>query len=298
MKLVLSTTQSDRFREFHETLQQDEKVYDYLGYSQLLFEFSKNTVKFTTLDNGLIVNDYEGVHLTSYGYARELATAAAITLQANDISFSDTELVTSGSFSKLTEYARLAAAGVNIPKSYAGHINALRRALDADLLSLEYPLVLKRADADRGNDNYLISSRDQLAEKLTQAQPKTLWIIQEFIENDGFYRLTYFGDTLSSVVFRSKVDRTDGNEEKSHLNKPVGGGNASLVEVVNVPQNLDDESRKACQAMNRQFAGVDVLLNKAGEPYILEVNYNPQLVTALSFTDVRKQAFLQAMKDL
>jgi D-alanine-D-alanine ligase-like ATP-grasp enzyme len=51
--------------------------------------------------------------------------------------------------------------------------------------------------------------------------------------------------------------------------------------------------------MNRQIASVDCLYDEAtGEVFVLEVNYNPQLVTVETFKDVRIKAFLDNLNSI
>lgn len=298
-KLVLSNNQSQKFVQFHQDIQANEKVYEYTGYTSLLFIFQKGKVDFLTIHNGRRASDYEAAYLTSYLNSLELASAAAIVLDANNVRYVDRQLENAVSASKLTEYARLAAAGVAIPDTNAGTAGALLEGLDKALLPLEYPLILKRADADRGLDNFKISSETRLREVLSSYEATSLWIIQTFIPNDGFYRLTFYQDTLASVVFRAAHERADGNDEKTHLNKPKGGVNASLIDESSLPPALIEVSRNGCRVMKREFAGVDALIDMTtGEPYILEVNYNPQLVTVNAFKERRSSDFLEAMKRL
>ncbi len=51
--------------------------------------------------------------------------------------------------------------------------------------------------------------------------------------------------------------------------------------------------------MNRQVASVDCLYDQTTQKtYVLEVNYNPQLVTIETYKDVRIQAFLEALPSI
>jgi D-alanine-D-alanine ligase-like ATP-grasp enzyme len=51
--------------------------------------------------------------------------------------------------------------------------------------------------------------------------------------------------------------------------------------------------------MNRQIGSVDCIYDEASDKtYVLEVNYNPQLVTIETFKEVRVQAFLDNLKDI
>lgn len=299
MKLVLSSSQSSKFTDFHSQIQSDEKVYEYSGYKKLLFIISDSGVDFVTLNNGLHARDYEAVYLTSYLKNLEPALAAATVLNFLNIRYADKQLQFGVSTTKLTEYTKLAASGVSVPNTYAGYGSTLIHSHANGLIDIKYPAILKRADADRGVDNYKVSSPERAIEILESYDKDYIWVLQQFIPNNGFYRLSYYSGRLSGVVFRSSHERGDGNIEKAHLNKPSGGANAIDVEPSSLPLDLIKEVQLAYRVMRREFAGVDALIDsETGRSYILEVNYNPQLVTLKSSRDIRAEDFLQAMRDL
>lgn len=299
MKLVLSNNQSEKFISFHKDIQQSEKIYEYSGYNSLLFILKPGEVDFVTIFNGYRSSDYEAVYLTSYLNRPEPAAALATILDSKDIRYVDGQIGRALSRSKLTEYTRLAAAGVSIPCTLGGSAKALLASSEVIMENLTFPVILKRADADRGIDNYSVASLERLVEIISAQKLSTIWIVQEFIPNDGFYRLSFYKDILSSVIFRAQHTREDGDMEKQHLNKPAGGVNASIIEPSELTDDIIEEARKGCVVMNRQFAGVDVLVDsRTHKPYILEVNYNPQLVTVSAYKDLRVEAFLEAMRTL
>ena len=81
--------------------------------------------------------------------------------------------------------------------------------------------------------------------------------------------------------------------------KPKGGTNAKLQKISEVPEKVVSESKKAVYAMNRQIASVDSLISSAdGEVYVIEVNYNPQLVTIETFKNERTKAFIDNLKNI
>lgn len=299
MKLILSNNQSKKFKQFHDDLQQGAEVYTYVSYKDILFYFDVGRVTFITIGNGLYAHDYEAAYITSYQNCLESAIAVAIVLDAVHVHYVDSQLRHSISTSKLTEYARLGAHGVSIPKTYAGNVTTLISGINLGYVTLEYPLVLKRATADRGIDNFVIDTQEQLLNKLQSIEDTEIWILQAFVANKGFYRLTFYENELSTIVYRATHVREDGNQEKRHLNKPKGGVNAQLLAPHDIDTQLIDESVKACKVMGREFAGVDALLGVAdNRPYILEVNYNPQLVTVQAFKEERANEFIKAMKKL
>ncbi len=297
MKLVLANNQTDQFVNFHKQIQGDEHIYDYIGYRSLLFYFEKGISQFFNVENGS--NDYAGVYLNGYLSTPEIAVTMARVLKHNHVNYVNHELGNAPSLTKLCAYAALAAADVSIPPTFGGSAYALIHGIDQQKITIETPFILKRADADRGIDNYKIDSYERAREILSQQEERSLWVIQSFIPNDGFYLISYYDGKPKFSIFRSLEERPDGKQELAHMFKPKGGANATLQEMSELPETLVSESNTAIGALNRQIGSVDLLYSKdQNRAYVLEVNYNPQLVTIETFKEVRQQAFLDAIRDL
>lgn len=299
MKLVLANNQSEKFRTFHQQIQESRHLYDYIGYTSLLFFFDQNVSRFINLENNQSTDYYDGVYLNGYLATPELAVTMAQVLRHNGIRHVNSELDESPALTKLSAYARLAAQDVSLPRTYGGSAAALAKGITAGHVDLPLPIILKRADADRGIDNYKLDSYERAAEILSSEDGQSLWVIQEFIPNDGFYLVSYYGGEAKFSIFRSLEERPDHNQELAHMYKPKGGANASLVELSELPAVVRETADRAVRAVNRQIASVDLLYSPdQGRAFVLEVNYNPQLVTIETFKDVRQQAFLEAIENL
>lgn len=299
MKLVLANNQTQKFVDFHKTIQADEKIYDYIGYKSLLFYFEKNVASFINVENQQSHTHYTGVYLNGYLSTPELAVTTARVLSHNNINYVNHELGTAPSLTKLSAYAALAANGVSIPKTFGGSAYALLSGIENKHVTIATPFILKRADADRGIDNYKIDSYERAVDILRDQEERSVWVIQEFIPNDGFYLVSYYDAKAKFSIFRSLEVRPDGKQELAHMFKPKGGRNASLLDIDELPSVLREESDAAIATLNRQIGSVDLLYSaERNEAFVLEVNYNPQLVTIETFKEVRQQAFLDAIKDL
>lgn len=302
-KLVLANNQSQTFVDFHAQLQGDAELYDYVGYRSLLFEFHPGSegsqMHFWNTENGTRSDSYSGVYLNGYLSTIELATTAAAVLDTQSIAYVNRELHNAPSLSKLSSYAKLTANGVSIPHTFGGAAYALLAGFSQDLITIETPFILKRADADRGIDNFKIDTYEQAIELLKNQPERSLWVMQDFIPNDGFYLVSVYHNSPEFTIYRAMGERADGRKDKAHMFKPVGGANASLIEINDTPEQVIKESVNAAKAMNRQIASVDSLYDPATKKaYVLEVNYNPQLVTITTFKEVRQQAFLSALDQI
>ncbi len=298
MKLVLANNQSKKFTSFYEQLSSQSAVpLDYSGYESMLFLMdtdSQKPLRAVNLATGKSLDEYDGVYINGYLNTYELAAATAIVCDALGVPFVDRELHNPPSLSKLSSYAKLAAAGVRLPKTAAGTKNALLQSQNH--FEPKFPAVLKRADADRGIDNFKIMDVSEMQELLELHDSRSIWILQEYIENDGFYRVSCFNGIPEFAIFRSLENRPDGNLRKSHMYKPKGGSNASLIDVNELPESIISEATNAIRVMNRQIGSVDCLYDKKSlRTHVLEVNYNPQLVTIETYKEVRAKAFLEFM---
>lgn len=241
------------------------------------------------------LTEYDGVYINGYLSTYELAATVAICCQALGVPYVNKEFEHAPSLSKLTSYARLVAAGVRIPKTWAGTKAALLAATEQYPDDL-FPAVLKRADADRGIDNLKVISKAEVADCLQQHDERSIWILQEYVDNDGFYLVSFYDQQPVFCIFRALEERSDKNAQKAHMFKPKGGANASLLQLAEVPSEIIDECQRAINATNRQIGSVDCLFDPATKRvYVLEVNYNPQLVTIETFKDVRVKAFLDTI---
>jgi glutathione synthase/RimK-type ligase-like ATP-grasp enzyme len=301
VKLILSNNHTERFEAFYKELRQKSSVpFDYGAYEDLLFVFYNSETPITVINcaAGKALTEYDGIYINGYLDTYELAATVAVCADALGISYVNQELHAAPSLSKLSMHAKLAAANVRTPKTIAGTKKVLLGNKDR-LQGVTLPAVLKRADADRGIDNFKIRSLDEMNTLIKDHDDKTIWLLQEYVENQGYYLVSFYDSKPSFSIFRSLEARPDGNELKAHMFKPKGGANASLIELNDVPESVTKECQAAVNAMNRQIGSVDCIYDEASDKtYVLEVNYNPQLVTIETFKEVRVQAFLDNLKDI
>jgi hypothetical protein len=300
MKLLLANNHTEKFESFYDQLHgQTDTEFEYAAYDSLLFIFdSKQGLDVINVASGRSLSKYDGVYINGYLSTYELAASVAIACDALNIGYVSQELHNPPSLSKLSMYAKLVAGGVSLPYSIGGTKKALLEAQE-HLENMSYPAVLKRADADRGIDNFMVQSAAEIPAMLCDHEARSLWILQEFVPNDGFYLVSFYDSKPVFSIFRSMQERPDGNQQKAHMFKPKGGTNASLLDINDLPPVLLHTSQAAITAMNRQIASVDCLFDEATQKcYVLEVNYNPQLVTIETFKDVRVKAFLEALPRL
>lgn len=302
MKLILANNQTEKFVKFYDELKQQSQIeFDYSGYTDLLFildSLAPSPIRVLNVGTGKSLDEYDGVYINGYLNSYELAAAVAICCDSLGVPYQNKEMQDPPSLSKLSMYAKLVAKGVTLPKSVVGSKKAMLQSV-AHMESVGFPAVLKRADADRGIDNYKVRNTEEIVSLLDSHEGQSVWVLQQYIENTGYYLVTFYNGEPTFSIYRTLEVRPDGNEQKSHMYKPKGGVNASLVPLEEVESSIIAECTKAAKAMNRQIASVDCIYDKSsGRTYILEVNYNPQFVTIETFKEQRVRAFLDNLGKL
>lgn len=175
---------------------------------------------------------------------------------------------------KLYEMWRLWECDVPVPKTAYGSVAFLGKCLNENFGGVA---VLKSIRGTKGQDNYLVHSAEEIAH-IVEENPDVEYILQNFIPNDGDYRVVTLGFEPYLTIYRSSGG-------KDHRNNTSLGGDAKVIPQEEVDPVILEMSRKAARAVNKRFAGVDVITNKeTGEHSILEVNHTPQVVTG-AFTD-------------
>ena len=301
MKLVLANNQSQQFRDFYAGLNdQIDGGLAYASYNDLVFLFNTadRPLDVVFADTAKSLRDFAGIYINGYLSSYELAASVAEACSHLGIPFVNQEMAHAPSLSKLTMHVKLAARNVSAPATIGASKKALL-AFCSSQTAVAYPAILKRADADRGIDNFKVKSYEEMISLLQEQPDHSLWLLQQFIDNDGFYLISYYGGEPKFCIYRSLEKRPDNNEQKAHMFKPVGGVNAREIAITELDKAILDETAKAVGALDRQIGSVDCLLDKAtGKVYVLEVNYNPQLVTIETLKEIRVRAFVDFMNKL
>ena len=166
---------------------------------------------------------------------------------------------------KLLQTQVLEENNIQIPKTYTGkceniNINFIEKEFG-------FPLVFKVAHGSQGRGVELANNKEELKSILLKYRDE-LALIQEFIPNNGDYRVYYIGDHF---LFSVKRQSTDKSEFRSNISL---GGKFNKVSLPWLPLNI---ANKAHRSMGFWMSGVDIIQDKkTKEWYVLEVNSAPQ----------------------
>ncbi|HWS48957.1 MAG TPA: hypothetical protein VN174_02835 [Candidatus Methanoperedens sp.] len=211
---------------------------------------------------------------------------------------------------KAWQMLKLKEVGIDIPKSVYGSLwylyevmarnsepservystgEAARQAQNQEkILESEYkfsfPIILKGSGGDRGTrvfkaDN--LKQMEKLVRKLrtSETQEGKRYMIQEYIENDGDYRVLVLGDRVLGVMKRAST-----NKKEFRNNYSAGG----TVEIADLSEEVKELAVKAAKVCGLAVAGVDVAFRNFDmkRPVIWEVNKGPQFKGFMKATGI------------
>lgn len=167
---------------------------------------------------------------------------------------------------KYTQLQRLDHCGVSVPTYYDSQYNF------KSLLKKNYPILGRNFHHSRGRDIKLISSYSTM-------RPANFYT--KFIPKVREYRvhiLAYKG-TLHGAYVTEKVPYTNDSIIWNNKNsKFINMLDKNSFRQFGVPSGLTDLAYQAMKAVNLDFGAVDIIEDKEGGLYVLEINTAPRLM--------------------
>ncbi|MCX6726862.1 MAG: hypothetical protein NTY75_03545 [Candidatus Shapirobacteria bacterium] len=197
---------------------------------------------------------------------------------------------------KAWQMLALKKAGIEVPKSTYGSLWYLYEIMSEGLGKpnpyFTFPIIIKGSGGDRGTRVYKADNLNEL-EKLviklrkSETEEGKRYMLQEYIPNDGDYRVLILGKKVLGVMKRT---RQLAGEFRN--NYSTGG----KVEIADLPEDIKQLTVKAAEVCGLSVAGVDVMAknpsglrpapldrgategmsNDPKDYVILEVNKGPQ----------------------
>lgn len=129
---------------------------------------------------------------------------------------------------------------------------------------LGYPLVLKESFGSFGAQVHLVKNEQELKNLLPELKNRP-FLLQEYIESSKGHdiRINMVGEKPVATMYRYNEDDFRANITNGGKMKPYEP-NEAQVEL----------ARKVMKTLGLDFAGVDILFGKDGEPVLCEVNSN------------------------
>jgi ribosomal protein S6--L-glutamate ligase len=156
-------------------------------------------------------------------------------------------------------------AGVAYPRT---SLASSQDQLLKEARNFSFPFVLKVSKGGRhGLGTILVKDMQILARVLKGRIQKSSFLLQEYIKNDGDYRIFLIGYQVLGGFKRQK------KEEKLILNRSLGPSRG----LEEIPKKVAELARKAARALKVEICAVDLVINEQSqEPVIIEVNEAPQ----------------------
>lgn len=162
---------------------------------------------------------------------------------------------------------KLVEGGVPVPDS------ALVPTEDMIDLALEkvggkFPIVVKTLCGTQGKGVFIVSEYRSLKSTLQaiwSSADEVEMMFQRYIKSDHDVRLHVLGDRVIASMKREVID----NDFRSNVH--LGGKTA----IYKPTKEIQELAVKAAKAVNCKWAGVDIMFDSKGKPYVLEVNASP-----------------------
>jgi len=227
------------------------------------------------------MKDFDGWYFRSVGSELEWSKLLQFYARKHNIPVVDEYLITEGPLRRFKSVMtwQLVEAGVNYPKS--SYVESFFD-LEKELTKWTLPAIVKLSAGGRhGMGTFWIRELEDLdklkkiletrKEKAKAAGGKAPifrgFLIQEYIRNDGDYRVMTVGYKCIGG-FKRQV-----KEEKLILNKSQGNS----VGIVEMPNDVVELAERAAKVLGVEVAGTDLVReNGTGKVYIVEVNEAPQ----------------------
>lgn len=182
---------------------------------------------------------------------------------------------------KAYQMLALKRAGIDVPRSIYGSLQCLRQISKN---YFKFPFIIKGSGGDRGTRVYIVHNQKELDSKVSELRSSEIdegrrYMSQEYIENDGDYRILVLGSEVLGIMKRSSQDK---NEFRN--NYSTGG----KVEVSDLPDEIKELAVKAARKCGLLVAGVDVAFRDfdKSKPVIWEVNKGPQFKGFMKATGI------------
>jgi RimK family alpha-L-glutamate ligase len=112
-----------------------------------------------------------------------------------------------------------------------------------------------------GRDFKLVENSQDIEEFFTEKHPYN-FIAQPFLPTGEDYRVIILGDEVLGAMKRISPGK----------GQPTNASAGGIVEKVELSKELYELAKRAADVMACEYCGVDIMLDKAGNPYVLEVN--------------------------
>lgn len=254
-----------------KALDKDDKLV-LARFSDLIFNVNGRTVDVSIEEVQEKITDFDFVYFRRAGTKfPSSAGTLAVCLDHFGIEYIDKTYRSLGPLGdKFTSLIRLAIAGLPvIPTFYCwhAHINDKKAEIIA---KFGLPLVAKQIGSQKGRGVLLLKEEKDFA-KLGMEFPEEAFLFQKYLPSDEEYRVLVLEEGIGA--FERKI-RTNPEEFRSNV---ALGAREEFIDIGKIPPKMKKIAIDACRTLEIQIGGVDILVDRKGTPWLLEVNRGPGL---------------------
>jgi len=236
-----------------------------VNYQDLVFR--QESSGFEIFCSGKPLSDFDLFYFRAVGAATEWAALLVIYAKDRQIPIVDDYLGVWGSIRRLKSLAGLVLAQnkVAYPKT---SLATDRDQFFKEIKNFSYPFVLKVSKGGRHGIGTFLVQDEKILERVVKGRiESSSFLIQEYIKNDGDYRLFLVGYKVLGAFKRQK------KEEKLVLNRSLGPSE-SLKEV---PAEVISLAEKTAAVLKIEICAIDMVIDEqTGRPVVIEANEAPQ----------------------
>ena len=268
---------------------------DLVSYNRVCFDTEKREIlirpnlsgetKIQQFNDYRKVDDYDVLFFRTTGKHWEEVDLIINSIERDDVVVVD-PLIKDGKPSmacKAWQMLALKEAEIEVPKTVYGSLWFLYESMknppslrdtSLDREAFNFPIIIKGSGGDRGTRVFKADNLEELENlvrdlRKSETEGGKRYMLQEFIPNDGDYRVLVLGEKVLGVMKRSSQ-----SEDEFKNNYSAGG----KVEVADLPEEIKQLAIRAAKVCGLAVAGVDVAFrdNDLKKPVIWEVNKGPQ----------------------
>ncbi len=220
------------------------------------------------LVNGKDLFSYDIIHLFTVQKHRALWYAAAAAAAEQGTVILDANCIATPMHEQSVSYQLARQSELGLPFPATTITSSWRQAIKT-LRASKWPIVVKTLNSRKGRGVTLVRHWFDFIKFSWAQRHQSSFAFRQFIKADGDYRITVIGGVAQSAVLR----RGQKGEWRNNLSL---GGSGEAIPLTNIPEVIEI-AEQAAVAFDFDLAGVDIIVAKTGEPYILEINRTPQL---------------------
>ncbi len=283
--LFMSAKPSNNVAELTDTVQslmKDVKV-ERATYDDIIFQIKDciPSVYIKSLKRDL--DEYDIIHFKT-SVQRDITAAFARYATRRGVRVLDPIVQSFPTTSKLYEYSIIADHDVKVPDTLFVTPSVLVGSFDLYKKELGLPFVLKGIHSSRGEINDVVRNKEDFERISTKALEMEQYLVgQRFVPNEGDYRVLTMGKQIKLIIHRVRKD------DSTHLNNTTAGSNARLVDMNELPSEIQMKCLEMAELMGRDITGIDMVQHsETKEWYCFEVNDGPQIATGVFKEEKRK----------